>query len=427
MIAKIQPISQPLNTEIPIPGCLSYTIRALVIGAYSKKPVEILNPLDSDDVNAMVDCLNTLGIKTNKDNDKIIVTGSIDDVKNQDYNLNINLSGRSARLILPLLCIVPGIKVLTGAPEFNQRRPVKDLISALIQMGAKIEYQGKEGFLPVKITSRTLNNKNISLPGNISSQYFSALMLVSPLINGLNIMVEGEQTSKSYIDITIDIMKTFGVGVVNNDYQEYQILENQEYQLDKYTVEGDFSSACYFGGIAALTKSKFKLKNLNPKSVQGDKLIFEVLEKMGNEVIWNESDITIQGKGVLPIEYNMESCPDQGPTLSVLAAFADGKSKLTGLHTLRIKETDRIVAVETELAKMIVETESTEDTLTIHGANASSASVDTYHDHRIAMSFAMAGTIIPGMQINNAEVVSKSFPTFWNVLNESGIEITILK
>lgn len=419
---KITPLKFPVKAEVIIPGSKSYTNRALLIAALTDNPVKIVNPLISDDTNAMIDCLRTLGIQINQQKDVIEVVGSIKDIKNGNYDLNADLSATALRFILPVLSLVPGTKVLKGKTGLNNR-PIKELVDSLISLGANIEYIERDNFPPLKIVQSDLISKNITLNGQTSSQYLSSLLMILPLIGKLRIDIDSKQISKPYIDITIDIMKNFGVSVLNNNYKSYSIRPNQRYSATKYKVEGDFSSASYFFAIAALTKSNLVLKNLNPNSVQADKRFLEILEKMGNKIIYSENDITIQGTGIASVNIGMIDFPDQAQTLAVLAAFANGKTFLKGLQSLRIKETDRIKAVENGLNKMKIKTKSTHDTLEIFGGNPVGATIDTYNDHRVAMSFAVAGSILTAMEINDPDVVAKTFPDFWSKLEQIGIQL----
>lgn len=422
---KIFPLEKPVKAQITIPGSKSYTNRALIMAAMTKNKVKIINPLISDDTKAMIQCLKSLGIKINVFEDSIEVIGSIHNIRNNNYVLDANLSGTTLRFILPLLCIIPGKKVLKGKAGLN-KRPIKVLVDALHQLGAQIDYIGTKDYPPLRITSSTLKNRTIALDGNISSQYLSALLMIGPLIGGLTIKVKGIQVSKPYIDMTIDTMKKFGATVVNQEYKKYIVPKNQAYKVRQYTVEGDFSSAGYFLAIAALTKSTLTLKNINPDSVQADRKILDVLEEMGSKITCGKDEITIQGKGVKPVEVNMIDFPDQTQTLAVLAAFADGITKLSGIQTLRVKETDRVAALKNELKKMGIKTTSTDSMLIIHGGKPQPAQINTYEDHRMAMSFAIAGTILSGMEINDPDVVNKTFPDFWKKLNEIGVQTEMI-
>jgi 3-phosphoshikimate 1-carboxyvinyltransferase len=427
--AELSPIKNKIDAEVEMPGCLSYTTRALNLASMSDEIVTIKKPLKSDDTLAMLNCLKTLGIETEEGQDYFKVIGSVEDVKEGEYNLYVNLSGRTARSILPLCCIVKGVQIISGEKEFNERRPIKDLVDGLRQLGAKIEYLEKEGYLPVKITGSKLNPGKISMRGNISSQYFSGILMIAPKIGEIEIEVIGEQTSKSYLDITFDIMKTFGVRVENFNYKKYFVESEQKYNLKEYTVEGDASGASYFWAIGVLNGGKIKVKNINPNSAQGDVHFTDLLEKMGCKITKNSQEnwVKVEGTEKLKgINCNMNSMPDTATTLGVVACYGDRPTRIEGLDNLRVKETDRIESPQIELAKMSIQTESTEDTLTVYPGTPTGAKIKTYSDHRIAMSFAVLGSKIDGVKILNAEVVNKSFPEFWDKIEGLGVKINFV-
>ena len=416
---KIIP-SPNISGEVYIPGSKSYTNRALIIASIIKGEVSIKNPLFSDDTKVMINCLKDLGIKITENPNEIKVFGSILDIEDKEYKLNTGLSGTSIRFLLALACVVPGIKTISGDDSLNSR-PIGELAGALKDLGAVIEYTKQSGYPPLVVKSSTLTKNETILHGDISSQFFSALLMIAPAINGIDIEVMGNQISKPYINMTIDLMKYFGVTVNNQNFKNYIVEGDQKYEKKDYTVEGDYSSAGYFLAIAALTKSKLVLKNLKEGSIQADKNFVEIIKNMGSEIKYNEQGLTIKGSGVKPLNVDMENCPDQVQTLAVLLAFAKGKSTITGVRSLRIKETERVLALQNELSKMGIKTESTFDSLTIFGGNPKPSQINTYNDHRMAMSFAVAGTLLDGIIIENPQVVDKTFPDFWNKLKEIGV------
>lgn len=379
-IAKISPLGTPRYTSVNVPGSKSYSLRALLISALCDQPFEIQNLLKSKDVEAMQSCLSALKVGKTE--------------------LDVQESGLTARFLTTLACLSPNTQLIAGSKSL-QKRPIKDLVDALRQLGANIEYAQKEGFLPVKVISSELTGEKVSLNGNVSSQYLSALLLIAPVLkNGLTINIERHQISKPYIDMTIDIMEHFGVEVENHEYKKY-VVRPQKYQAKDYFVEADYSSASYFYAINKLSGSNIKVQNLNPDSKQGDKKFVDLLKNQD-----------------LPATINAEDFPDQAMTLAVLAAWSPNKTIINGVRSLRIKETERVEAIENELAKMGIKTKSTKDQLTIYGGNPRSAQIDTYNDHRLAMSFAVAGTKIPNMQIMNPKAVDKTFPGFWDELSK---------
>lgn len=414
---EITPLEKPVNATVEIPGSKSYTNRALVMAALTKGPVTLSNALTCEDTHAMIACLRALGLRIQTSPDQIIVCDDISMVQNRSYELFANDSGTTLRFLSALLCLTPGIKVIRGSARLNER-PINDLVEALRLLGAKIDCLEKEGQPPLKITSSSLSlGGEVKLDASISSQFLSALLMIAPFLGGLKIYLRGELISKPYIGMTIDAMHQWGVTVLPMEDGGYYIPSGQRYQKSAYRIEGDFSSAGYFFAIAVLTRSKMTLTNLDPSSLQADRKFLDLLAKMGNEVILSDQGITVLGNGILPLSIDMEDCPDQVQTMAVLAAFAKGVTTISGVRSLRVKETERVQALKKELAKMGIKTEDTYDTLTIYGGAPQPASIDTYGDHRMAMAFAVAGTKLAGMKIRNPEVVNKTFPTFWEKLS----------
>ena len=419
---RIHPLKKPLKANIAIPGSKSYTNRALLLAALAGGSVKIKNPLISDDTHAMIACLRELGMRCSFEEDSLEISGDLQNIEDREYHLNTFLSGTTARFMLALSAIIPGTKIISGRGRLNER-PIAHLVESLRQLGAKIEYVDKEGYPPVRVLSSKLVQGRVTIEGTVSSQFLSALLMVAPPVGNVEINVAGEQISRPYLDMTIEAMGKFGVHVKNENYERYIVDGGQKYHATEYAVEGDVSSASYFAAIAALTRSTITLTNINPDSLQADVRFLKVLEDMGSVVTRDKDTITIQGGGVKPVTVDMQDYPDQAQTLAVLAAFADGKTTIMGIQSLRIKETERIAAVEQELKKMGIRTESTADSITIYGDSPKGARIDTYGDHRMAMAFAVAGTALEDMEINEPDVVSKTYPQFWDALAAIGIPL----
>lgn len=406
------------HSQVYIPGSKSVTNRALLLASLTSGDVVLKNPLVSDDTISMIKCLETLGVKITQKKDLLHVSGTILNTKNKSYVLNAGLSGTTLRFLLPILCITPGEKILTGE-EGLLKRPIQELVESLKRIGADITYLEKEGNPPVLIKPSALNGKILAANGSRSSQYVSSLLMLLPLIGGGEVKVTDYLVSKPYVELTIHLMKEFGIKLkrINNHF--FSVSSSQKYSRKKpLIIEGDYSSACYFAALAAVTSSTIEIQNMNPNSKQGDRKFLSILKDMGNEVHMNPSSIIIKGKRVKPVQVDMENCPDQVQTLAVLAAFAKGKTTVTGIQTLKLKETDRLKAVRQELKKMGIKTSATQKTLTIYGGSPKSAEIETYGDHRMAMSFAIAGRLIPDLKIKNPEVVTKTFPEFWQKLEK---------
>lgn len=417
-VFEVPALTKPITATIEIPGSKSYTNRALVMAALTKGPVTLFNPLYCDDTAVMIAALKTLGLRIETFPDQIIVHDDISIVQNKSYELHANDSGTTIRFLLALLCLIPGTKILKGSARLNER-PIKDLVDSLSLLGAKIDHLEKHGQPPLKIYSSSLNpGSDVTIDASMSSQFFSSLLMVAPLLDGLTIRLRDNPISRPYINMTIQAMREWGINVLQTGERSFHIPRDQQYQKKQYRIEGDFSSAGYFFAIAALTGSTITLKNLNAHSIQADQKFLNILEMMGNKINIEVEGITIIGQQILPLALNMEECPDQVQTVAVLAAFAKGITTISGVRSLRLKETERVQALKNELAKMGIRAEDTHDTLTIYGGSPQAAVIDTYGDHRMAMAFAVAGTQLPGMKICNPEVVNKTFPSFWDKLKE---------
>ena len=416
----INKINNLHNTKIEIPSSKSYTNRALIISALNNNEVVLHNPLYSDDTKYMMESLEKLGIKFKKQDKDLIVFGNGGhfDVE-ENMKLFCGIAGTTSRFLTAFLALIDRNIVITGEGKLLER-PIAELVDSLRQIGADIEYLGLNGSLPIKGNCKNISNSEISISGNISSQYLSALLMVAPILkNGLTVNVIGEQVSKSYIDMTIDIMKTFNVDVINNDYKKY-IIKPSIYNAKEYNVEGDWSSAAYFICMGALIDGGIEIINLNINSVQGDKDFIKLMEQIGAIVEYKNNSIVVSKNKIKPLNVNMEQMPDSALALAVLLSFADGNSKITGLSTLKHKESNRLLALHNELKKISVESEIGDDFIIIHGHNNHKilGNIETYSDHRIAMAFAIAGVKLGNLNILNPEVVNKSFPEFWQYLNK---------
>jgi len=425
-IFEIIPVKKLKSNRVEMPGSKSYTNRALIMATLCNGKSIIKGYSESDDSEALILALKKLGIKIEKCGKEIIVYGNSGNFSQFKGKIDVGAAGTTMRFLTSLCCLVPGEIILDGSERMRER-PIKELIEALKILGANIEYLKKEGYPPIKIKGGNMGGGEVLMDGSVSSQYFTSLLLIaSSLKNGLRIKVKGDQISKSYIDMTIDSLKDFGVKVLNNNYREYIVDKGEGYKSTNYQVEGDLSGASYFFGIAAITGLKIRVKNIDPMSHQGDIRFVGLLEKMGCKILKNGKENWIEIKGsdkLKSIKCNMEEMPDTAQTLAVIASFAEGKTKITGLKTLRIKETDRIKALQNELSKMGIKTTIGPDFIVIYGGKSRGVEIETYKDHRMAMAFAMTGCKIPGIKILEPEVATKSFPEFWEKMEELGVEV----
>ena len=422
---EIFPLQKKISGEIEIPGSKSFTSRALVMAALSRGESCIVGYSDSNDSEILIKALKKVGVKIIKTKKQIIIQGNGGIFKEFNGAINLGMAGTAMRFFTAMACLIPGKIVLDGNERMRQR-PMAELVNGLRELGAEIRYLEKQGCPPLKITKPIRRGGVVAINGGVSSQYFTALLLIAPVLeSGLAIKVIGQQVSKSYIDMTMSSLKDFGVKVKNENYQKYLVSPQERYQATKYVIEGDASGASYFWAMAAISQSKIKVKNINPASSQGDVKFADLLKRMGCKVVKNKKEkwIEVEGTGELKgISANMEQMPDTAQTLAIVASFAKGKTKIAGLSTLKDKETNRLLALQRELAKMNIQTKIGSDYIIIEGGKPKGAEIETYNDHRMAMAFAAAGVKIPGVIIKNPEVVAKSFPEFWNKLNSLGIK-----
>jgi len=421
---EINPLAErlsPLNTEVP--GSKSYTNRAFLLAALAQGKSLIKGALESEDTEVMIKALISLGIPMVKTAEGYEVEGKGGHFENPGKKLDLANAGTAVRSLTAAAGLQEFPIIITGNRRMCER-PIQDLIDALNLLGVQVRSQN--GCPPVEIQG-PMKGGETKVSGFISSQYLSALLMAAPYAqNPVTIKVKGHLTSLPYIQMTLETMKKFGVSVQNQDYQEF-IIQPQQYQAATYTVEGDASSATYPLALAALHGGRVTITNIPGDSKQADILFLAVLEKMGCIVSKERSSITIEGTEKLkPLgEIDLNKLPDAAMTVAILCAFAAGKSKLTGLGNLRVKETDRIHALATELSKIGVHVQEGEDYLEIDGGtDLNGASIETYNDHRMAMCFGIAGSKIPGIKILNPECVQKTYPTFWEEMSKWGISLT---
>lgn len=383
--------------EITVPGSKSLTNRAIVMASLSDGLSKINNISNSLDSLIMIKAMKKLGIKIRKTKNELQIIGNQGVFPKFNGKINVGDAGTAARFLTAIITLVPGKVVLIKSKRMKER-PIKELTEAL----------------------KTVKTGKVAIRGDVSSQFISALIMTAPILDkGLVINITGRKISGSYINMTIGLMKKFGVKVEKNKQNKF-IIKKQSIISTDYAVESDLSGASYFFAVAAVTGKTVKVKNINLDSFQGDLKFPDLLEKMGCQVRKNikEKSIEITGPKILRgINVNMSNMPDTAQTLAVVASFAKGKTKITGLSTLKIKETDRLRALKNELNKMKIKSEVTNDSITITGGNPQKAVIETYGDHRMAMAFAVAKLKIPKLIIKNPEVVKKSFPDFWEKYN----------
>ena len=440
-----------VKAVIESPPSKSYTNRALIIAALANGNSIIKNPLFSDDTNYMISALRQFGIKIIKNGNNIIVHGKNGKLSPSKNNIFVGNAGTAMRFITSLASIAEGGTTITGDKRMQQR-PIKDLLDALNQLG--VESESNNGFPPIKIYGGLFNGGNVKLKGDVSSQFLSSILMCAPYAKkDVTISIVGNLTSKPYVDITLDVMKNFGIDVKNLNYKKFIINNNKKYKpinykiegdassasyffaaaavtkgkvmvkngktykARNYIIEGDASSASYFFAAAAITKGKIMVKNINPNSKQGDIKFVDILKKMGCGVKKGNDFIEVQGNRLKSVDVDMNEMPDVVPTLAVTSLFADSTTIIRNVQNLRFKETDRLKALAFELRKIGANVEEMNDGLKIKRRRLQKAIIETYNDHRMAMSFAVAGLAINGIKIKNPNCVAKSFPDFWNKFN----------
>ena len=403
------------NCEVSVPGSKSYTHRILIAAALSDGKCSIVNALKSEDTLLTAGALKNFGVKIDDQNDKLMVFGTRGELQPRDEEIYLGNSGTSMRLLTAVAALGKGAYRLTGTKRMHER-PIQDLLNGLNQIGVFARSLYDNGCPPVEIHGGKVKGGNIALKCNISSQFLSALLLIAPYTKtGLDIFISEGPVSRPYVDMTVDVMENMGVEVVRDGYDRFSVKGEQAYRSGSYTVEADCSQAGYFWAAAAITGAEIKVRGISRNSRQGDMRFPSLLEAMGCKVLYETDGIRVAGAPLSSIEADMSDMPDLVPTLAVVAAFARGTTVIKNVGHLKAKESDRLSSVANELSRMGIDANPTESGLVITGGKPSGAEIETYEDHRIAMSFAVAGLRVPGVIIRDEHCVGKSFPEFWNV------------
>ena len=416
----LNPINK-INGEVFLPGSKSLSNRALLIAALASGETKITNLLVSDDINHMLNALKELGVQYSLSDcgTQCTVVGN-NGFFNTEHPVELYLgnAGTAMRPLCAALAASDGEFVLTGEPRMKER-PIGHLVDALAQLNADIEYMENKDYPPLKIIGKALSGKTVKIDGSISSQFLTSILMITPLLaTNTVIEIEGELVSKPYIDITLNIMARFGVEVQNNDYQSFHVTGNQSYQaVDAYMVEGDASSASYFLAAGAIKGGEITVHGVGRLSVQGDKYFADVLEKMGAKVIWHDESITVVGKPLISIDLDMNHIPDAAMTIATTALFAIGTTSIRNIYNWRVKETDRLAAMATELRKVGADVEEGDDYISITPPRSlAHAEIDTYNDHRIAMCFSLIALSDTPVTINDPKCTAKTFPDYFEKL-----------
>jgi len=400
---------------VDAPSSKSYTLRGLICAALASGWSSIIFPLVADDTEAAREVLKQIGVTVDARPVDWYVGGG--GFKAPADDLFCHESAATLRFMTAIGSIVPGRSRLTAGPSLA-RRPVQPLVDALRQLGVECHSEG--GMPPVTVDGGELKGGLAELPGDISSQFISALLLVAPLAKEkVIIKLTTALESKPYVLMTLECMMQFGIKIhATRDLKQFEISP-QTYHPAQYVVEGDWSSASYLMALGAVS-GKITINNLNTRSLQGDRVILDYLKLMGAVVEDGDNIVSVKKAPLKAIEADLQDCTDLLPTVAVLAATAAGTSKLTGISRARLKESDRVTAVREGLEKMGVGVVEEEDALTITGLELHGANIDSRSDHRIAMAFSILGTKVGKTVIEKAECVNKTYPEFWETLSVMG-------
>ncbi len=424
MTRAVPPIPRPLQLRVTLPGSKSITLRCCLLAALASGESVLAAAGECEDYWRMKECLRALGIAVDDAEPGVVrITGLGGRWPGGERELFVGASGASTRLLLAACALRRDATTLDG-DESMRARPNKILLDALAELGVDVRCQ-RDGYLPVTLRGPERLGSSVAMRGDVSSQYFSGLMLSAPLLpRGLDIRVVGELVSRPYVQVTVNEMRKFGVEVDVSDPQRF-IVPAAAYSPRRLAIEGDASGASYFAALATMHGGTVCFENLGSDTLQGDYRFFEICEQLGARVQRSPDRTTITGhpEAIVGFErpVDMESMPDVAPTLMAMAPYIPGRTKIVGLGTLRLKECDRLAAPAKELSKMGVELTEGEDWIEVgelvRGAAAEPVEVATYDDHRMAMSFAVVGSLRGGVHVRDPDCVRKTYPQFWQELD----------
>ena len=414
---EIEPLRN-LDASVPIPGSKSFTQRGLAVASLAEGKSLLQNALLSEDSTYLMEALRNLGAEIRIEGKDIQVTGTGGRLKNPGKSLYLGNNGTAMRFLTSLVSLGEGEYTLTGTERLC-RRPIGALVEALRSLGVEASSRGEDGFPPVVVNAAGLPGGSVVFKDIVSSQFVSSLMICAPYARKETVIeLEGPIRSYPYLEMTREVMEAFGVPVHRDLPNRFRVSGREQYRSREYRVEGDASSASYFFLAAAICKGRVRVENLTPRTRQGDIGILTVLEELGCRVMRGDNWVEVWGGELKRGEYAFDfgNMPDMVPGLAVLAARRFGRTLIRNVGHLRFKESDRLKALATELRKIGIPVQESEDGLAIEGGPAKGAKIETYDDHRIAMSFAILGLAVPGISIQNPDCVGKSFPDFWEKL-----------
>ena len=421
----ITPIPHPLRATVRVPGSKSLTNRALIIAALADGVTTIHNALESDDAIRCRESLTSLGFAISHQPSAISVQGLGGHIPESKAELFVGNAGTAARFLTAMLTLGHGEYVIDGDARMRER-PIGDLVDALTRLGAAIQplaisHQPSAVSLPLKVIASGLKGGSAVISGEVSSQFLSGLLIAAPYAQSpIEIILKSDLNSKPYVDMTIAVMKDFGVTVEREAYSRFLIAPQTYKAQSEYVIESDASAASYFFAAPAILGGTVRVENVSRQSKQGDILFLDVLQKMGCEVKEENNSIIVEtrhGASLLGADVDMRDIPDTAQTLAAIAPFADSPTTIRGIASARVKETDRVAAMCNELRRIGVTVEEYDDGLKIYPcAKIQPATIQTYNDHRMAMAFALIGLRVEGITIENPACVSKTFPNYFEVL-----------
>lgn len=409
-----------LAGDVTLPGSKSISNRALLLAALAQGDTTLANLLDSDDTHHMRQALTSLGVNLTATDGELIVPGRGGPLVTRDgrWELYLGLAGTALRPLTAALTLGSGTFVLDGTARMRER-PVGDLVDALTPLGARIRYLGQPGYPPLEVTGTGLDGGTTRMRGDVSSQFLTSLLMAAPLARGpVTVEVVGEMVSKPYLDITLDMMRQFGARASHEDYRRFQVTPGPYRSPGRYLVEGDASSASYFFAAGAIRGPGLRVHGLTPDSVQGDVRFLEVIAAMGARVMRDGDAVLVRPPAtgrLRGVDLDLNHIPDAAMTVAVLALFADGPTTIRNIGNWRVKETDRLTAMATELAKVGARVEEGPDWLRVEPPSRwQHAEIDTYDDHRMAMCFSLAALGDAGVTIHDPDCVVKTFPDYFD-------------
>ncbi|MEM8866040.1 MAG: 3-phosphoshikimate 1-carboxyvinyltransferase [Planctomycetota bacterium] len=412
---EIQPARGPIVASVRPPGSKSITNRALVCAALADGESRLSGALASDDTRVMIESLNRLGIEVREEDRGrvLVVQGAGGRIPAIEADLFVGNSGTTIRFLTAMLTLGNGAFRIDGVPRM-QERPIGDLADALNALGSIVRCESAGNCPPVTVHANGLAGGEAVVKGNISSQYLSALLMTAPAAAGpIHLQIDGQLVSKPYVTMTQHVMQSFGVAIsIDGDMQAFTI-EPARYQPCEYAIEPDASAASYFWAAAAITGGRVTVEGLSNNSLQGDVQFVRCLEAMGCRVEWGDDQITVEGASLHGVEVDMNAISDTAQTLAAVALFAEGPTRITGIAHNRHKETDRIADLATELRRVGAGVEIFDDGLEITPGKLTAAEIDTYDDHRMAMSLALVGLKQPGIFIKDPGCTGKTYPDFF--------------